>query len=815
MLPIYAVLDELKAALTDHVSAVLVAPPGAGKTTATPLALLDQRWLAGRKIIVLEPRRLAARAAASRMASLLGETVGETVGFRVRLESKVSARTRIEVVTEGVFTRMILDDPGVEQAGAVLFDEFHERSLDADLGLAFARDSQAVLRPDLRLLIMSATLDDARVSALLGAAPVVESQGRQFPIVTRYLGRDRALRLEEQTVRAVQKALREEDGGILVFLPGQGEIRRVAQLLSQHVSDPIVDIAPLYGALTPAEQDRAVEASPAGRRKIVLATSIAQTSLTLEGVRVVIDAGLSRAPRFEPASGLTRLVTVRVSRAAADQRRGRAGRTEPGVCYRLWDEPETRALPAFDRPEILETDLSRLALDLARWGVRDLADMALLDAPPPVALREARGLLERIEALDSAGNLTRHGRLVAAMALPPRLAHLVIKGAMLGAGARAATIAALLTEQGLGGADIDLRRRLEAFYSDKGPRARDARRLAQGWLRSAAPAGGSAAVRVDDGLLLAEAYPERIARARGGLGEFLLATGRGAYLDPAHPLAKEPWLAVADLGGGGARDRILMAAPVDQARLLAAFADRITTEEPVDLDERGRVRARRVRRLGAIVIEERLLDKPPEAAVVIALAAHLRAEGLGAIPWPGEAIMLKTRVALMRQLDGTAWPDLSDEHLLEDIETWLPPVLAGARGLVDVAAPAWTEALANRLTWEQRQALDRAAPRRWAAPTGSSLTIDYGAASGPTIAVRVQELFGLAVHPTVAGGRIPLTLSLLSPAHRPIQVTTDLPGFWRGSWREVRAEMRGRYPKHVWPEDPAKATPTTRAKGRG
>ncbi|HWF78470.1 MAG TPA: ATP-dependent helicase HrpB, partial [Caulobacteraceae bacterium] len=484
-LPIHDALPALKAALAERSAAVLVAPPGAGKTTVTPLALMDEPWAAGGKLIVLEPRRLAARAAAERMAATLGEPVGERVGYRVRLASRVSARTRVEVVTEGVFTRMIEGDPGLDGVAAVLFDEFHERSLDADLGLAFARDAQSLLRPDLRLVVMSATLDPAPVAALLDDAPIIESQGRMFPVETRYLGRDPAMRIEDQVVRAVTRALAEETGSLLAFLPGQGEIVRVADRLAERVSDPAVEIAPLYGALPPAAQDRAIAPSAAGRRKVALATSIAQTSLTIEGVRVVIDAGLSRVPRYDPASGLTRLDTVRVSAAAADQRRGRAGRTEPGVCYRLWDERETRGLSPFDRPEILEADLSRVALDLALWGAGDGVGLAFLDPPPAAAMAEARALLQRLSALDADGALTPHGRRMADIALPPRLAHMVLRAAAAGQAERAARIAALIVERGLGGRHVDLELRLEAFGRDRSPRVRDATRLARRWATEA------------------------------------------------------------------------------------------------------------------------------------------------------------------------------------------------------------------------------------------------------------------------------------------------------------------------------------------
>jgi ATP-dependent helicase HrpB len=813
-LPIHDVLDALKAALAAQSCAVLVAPPGAGKTTVVPLALADQPWVAGGKILVLEPRRLAARAAAERMAWTLGEQAGETVGFRVRMQSRISARTRIEVVTEGVFTRMILDDPGLDGVAAVLLDEFHERSLDADLGLALARDAQGLLRQDLRILVMSATLDGARVSALLDQAPVIESHGRQFDVQTRYLGRDQRLSLEEQTARAALKALAEEAGGVLAFLPGQAEIRRAERLIAERLRDPSVDIAPLYGALEPARQDRAIAPSPPGRRKLVLATSIAETSLTIDGVRVVIDAGLSRVPRFDPSSGLTRLATVRVSRAAADQRRGRAGRTGPGVCYRLWDEAETRALPAYERPEILEADLSGLALDLARWGARDPDALALLDKPPAAAFAEARALLRRLQALDDAGALTAHGRTLARLPLPPRLAHMVARGAAAGVAARAARIAVLISERGLGGNDVDLRHRLEQLQRDRSPRAADARALAARWAGQAAVADRPSGAGLSDGLLLAEAYPDRIAKARGPLGEFQLATGRGVHLDPADALAREPWLAVGDLGGGGARDRVLLAAPIDEAALLEAFADRIVSEEVLETDAKGRVRARRRLRLDRLVLAERLIDRPDPELIAEALLGQAREQGLGALGWGDAALGLRARAAFLRSLGEDA-PDLSDEALSARLEAWLKPLLAGRSALADIPAAALDDALRGLIDWPRMQALDRLAPQSWTTPAGTQARIDYAADGGPGVEARVQELFGLDRHPAVAGGRAPLTLVLLSPARRPIQVTRDLPGFWRGSWKAVRADLRGRYPKHPWPEDPLAASPTTRAKPQG
>jgi ATP-dependent helicase HrpB len=809
MFPIHEALPALKATLAERNAAVLVAPPGAGKTTVVPLELLAEPWMAGGRIIVLEPRRLAARAAAERMAQTLGESVGQTVGFRVRMQSKVSAATRIEVVTEGVFTRMILGDPTLAGVACVIFDEFHERSLDADLGLALARDAQGLLRADLRILVMSATLDGAAVARLLGDAPVIESLGRAFPVETHYLGRDERLRLEDRVVRAVERALAAETGSLLVFLPGQGEILRTAERLAERPR-PGVEIAPLYGALDPRDQDRAIAPAPSGQRKVVLATSIAETSLTIQGVRVVIDAGQARVPRFDPASGLTRLATVRVSRAAADQRRGRAGRTEPGVCYRLWDEAETRALPAYADPEILDADLSGLALDLARWGAKDAAGLAFLDPPPAAAFAEARSLLVRLEALSDDGVLTPHGRALADMPLAPRLAHMVLKAAATGQAPRAARIAALITERNLGGRDVDLRHRLESLDRDRSPRARDAKALADRWAGLTGRAGKGEAL--SDGLLLAFAYPERIARARGPQGEFQLVSGRGAFVEATDALARETWLAVAELGGGERRDRILLAAPLEEAELVATFAHQLTAEDRLEESGAGRLRAKRLTRLGRLVVRETVDDNPDPALVARALADRVRAEGLGALPWGEAARSLRERLAFLRAAD-PAWPDLSDEVLTASLDDWLVPLLTGVRALSALRPDALDGALRALIPWDLQRRLDAEAPARWTAPTGNSFAIDYAADAGPRVDVRVQEVFGLTSHPSVAG--VPLTFSLLSPGHKPIQTTKDLPGFWKGSWRDVRSDMRGRYPKHVWPEDPAAAQPTARAKARG
>lgn len=813
-LPIDAVLDDLTASLRTRPNAVLVAPPGAGKTTRVPLVLLDEPWANGGKIIVLEPRRLAARAAAGRMAQTLGEAVGETVGLRVRLGSKISRKTRIEVVTEGVFARMILDDPSLDGVAAVLFDEFHERSLDADLGLALALDAQSGLREDLRLLVMSATLDGARVARLLSKAPVVESEGRAYPVETRYLGRDPNQRIEEQVTDAATRALRAESGSLLIFLPGQGEIRRVETMLRDRITDPTVDIAPLYGALERGEQDLAVSPAKAGRRKVVLTTSIAETSLTIEGVRVVIDSGLARVPVYEPNIGLTRLETVRVSRAAADQRRGRAGRTEPGVCYRLWEEAATGALEPFGRPEILSADLSSLLLDCAAWGVTDPISLAFLDPPPAPALKEATTLLQQLGALDGEGRITDVGRRLRDLPLSPRLARMVLVAGESGQARDAADLAAVLVERGLGGDAVDLTDRVERFRRDRSGRAQDMRRMAEGWAK-----GGGGAVKGEPhsiGALLTLAYPDRIAKARGKTGEYLMANGRGAVLEAHERLAKEPYLAIAEIAGGAASARILAAASISPEEIESLFGEAIEQRDEVTFDRQAKaLRARGVRRLGALLLNERPLKVPATEEAAQALATGLVSLGLDALPWSKALAQWRERVMFLRKAEGEEWPDLSDEALIQTAEEWLAPHLIGKSSLNDIGPDLLSEALRSLLPWNLQRRLDAEAPTHIEVPTGSQIPIDYGAEEGPVLAVRVQELFGLDKHPAIAAGRVPLILHLLSPAQRPIQITRDLPNFWRGSWAAVRADMRGQYPKHPWPEDPLTAPPTRRAKPRG
>ena len=815
-LPIDDVLDALRSALANHGVGVLVAPPGAGKTTRVPLALLNEPWLQQNKILVLEPRRIAARAAAERMAATLGEKLAQTIGLRARLSSQTGPRVRIELMTEGVFTRMILDDPELAGVGAILFDEFHERSLDADLGLALALDARAGLRPDIRLLVMSATLEAARVAALLGNAPVIESKGRAFPIETRYVRRA-SQRIDDDVVDLIVRVLSRETGSLLVFLPGQGEIVRVAEKLAARIDDPAVDIAPLFGALTPATQDLAISPAQSGRRKIVLATSIAETSLTIEGVRVVIDSGLARVPRYEADVGVTRLETVRVSRAAADQRRGRAGRTEPGVCYRLWEEPETQGLVPFADPEIRSADLSGLLLDCAEWGAPDPHTLAWLDPPSEGVIAATRTALQAIDALNDKGHITPQGRQLRALPLPPRIAHMVLTATGHNAIEDAADIAAVLVERGMGGNDADLTVRLDNFRRDRSRRAEDMRRLASGWARSSRHSSSADNVNAEPlsvGAILARAYPDRIAKSRGSSGQFVLANGRAGQLDTSHPLARAPYLVVAELQGRAAATRILLVAALDEDELIRIAGDRIKTVDDVSYDTTARaVRARRTRTLDAIMLssEQRALRAGEDVAAV--LVAGIAKSGIDQLPWSKSQMQLRARVAFLNSAAGD-WPDLSDAALSESVTSWLQPFASGKTRLADITSDDLGAALDVILPWSLRQRLDAEAPTHFEAPTGNRFAVDYEGAGAPAVHIRVQELFGLKAHPSIARGRLPLTLNLLSPAHRPIQITRDLPGFWAGSWGAVRADMRGQYPKHVWPEDPANALPTARAKPR-
>lgn len=821
-LPVHDALPQLLAALHDRSVAVLIAPPGAGKTTCVPLALLNEAaWLDGKKIVILEPRRIAARAAAQRMSNLIGEPLGQTVGIRARHLSKTSKRTRIEVVTEGVFTRMILDDPSLENVGAILFDEFHERSIDADLGLALTLDCQSALREDLRILVMSATLSGSRVSGLLGDAPVIESEGRMFPVETRYLGRRQDTRLEDQMADAVTKALAAEDGSVLAFLPGQGEIRRTAERLEDRLKDPDVIVAPLFGAMDPAAQDKAIQPTPKGKRKVVLATDIAETSLTIEGVRIVIDSGLARIPQYEPGVGVTRLTTVRASRASVDQRQGRAGRTEPGICYRLWDEPQTRSLPDFSQPEIKNADLSSLILDCADWGVTDPSTLSWLDPPPKAAVSAARQMLERLGALDPHGHITETGRQLRRLPLPPRLAAMVTTAARSGktAARTASEVAAILVERGLGGNDADLGDRLDKFRRDRSQRASKMRDLATNWAQLATKNATSpdAQLNLTIAAVLANAYPDRIAKARGEHGQYLMANGRAARIEPTHALAKSTFLIVADMQGVAAATRILAAAPLSDDELIEIAGPRIETGSDVQFDKTSRsVRARHLTHLGSIELASHpiSLDTIERSKIASVLATGIAQSGLESLPWSKSQTQLRARISFLRACGIDELPDLCDEHLCATVQQWLSPFIEGKTKLSEISASDLGAALDALIPWQLKQQLDDAAPTHFIAPTGERHAIDYEGAGAPALHIRVQELFGLTRHPTIANGRLALTLNLLSPARRPIQITRDLPGFWSGSWAAVKSDMKGRYPKHPWPDDPANAQPTRRAKPR-
>ncbi|OQM76441.1 ATP-dependent helicase HrpB [Manganibacter manganicus] len=811
-LPVTTILPALGEALAAGNGAVLVAPPGAGKTTLVPLALLDAPWRGEGRVVLLEPRRLAARAAARRMAALLGEEVGDTVGYAMRMDNRTSARTKIVVVTEGVLSRMILDNPELPGISAVLFDEFHERSLDGDFGLALALDVQGALRPDLRVLVMSATLDGARVAHLLSGAPVIESEGRAFPVNIHYRERPAGEPIEDAMANAIRAALADETGSVLAFLPGQREIERTAERLQGRVGET-VDITSLYGQLDARAQDAAIRPSPPRRRKVVLATAIAETSITIDGVRVVIDSGLARLPHYEPASGLTRLETVRVSKASAEQRAGRAGRTQPGVAIRLWRAEQTAALPAFTPPEIFAADLSGLVLDCAAFGVADPTSLAFLDPPPAPALTEANALLRALDAIDDAGRLTEAGAAMRGLALPVRLAHMVAEAAKTGQAREAAELAVLLTERGLGGDSADLERRLMRFRSEKTPRANAARQLASRLARSlASPHKGEAA---DTGALLLHAWPDRVARARGERGRFVLANGSGAALEVADPLAGERWLVVADLQGKARHARITTAATVSEDDIRTVLGNNIVTSREVAFDvEKRAVRLRETQRLGALLLTERMLPAPAGGEADAAILEAVRTHGLSLLPWNKEAESLRSRLGWLHRGLGAPWPDVSDAVLLERLDDWLAPFLSGDPSLAALASSALAAGLMALVPYDLQRRIDALAPTHFDAPSGSRVPIRYDS-EAPVLAVRVQELFGLDRHPSIAGGMVPLMLELLSPAHRLIQTTRDLPGFWRGSWADVRADMRGRYPRHVWPENPLLATATSRAKPRG
>jgi ATP-dependent helicase HrpB len=860
-LPIDEALPALRAALKGHHAAVLQAPPGAGKSTVVPLALLAEEWARGRRLLMLEPRRLAARAIAARMAQTLGESVGGTVGYRMRLDTRVSRATRVEVVTEGVLTRLLQDDPALEGVAAVIFDEFHERSLQADLGLALAIDARAAVAPALRLLVMSATLDGEAVAQLLAGAPLVSAAGAAFPVETRYCGSGlpalppppggRGPHLAARIAPLVTRALREERGDMLVFLPGAGEIRRLQALLAEAPAAAGAAILPLYGELAAAEQDAALAPAAGGARKIVLATNIAETSLTIPGVRVVVDTGLMRRARFDPITGMGRLETVRISRAAAQQRRGRAGRTQPGVCYRAWSEGAQAALAAFTPPEISEADLAPLALELASWGVRDAAELRWLDVPPTAMLASARDLLGRLGALDAAGRIGAHGREMARLAVHPRLAHMLLRARELGAVPLAARLAALLSERDLlrgdGARDADIRTRLELLHGEAAPAGTDRAALARvrraaGDLerlvaRSAAEthAAGAAAApaahagtgpgEVEAGLLLTFAYPDRIGRRRAGDGgRFTLTNGRGAVLAGAQALARQELIVAVDLDDRERDAHILLAAPLGRQQLLAHCGERIRERESVEWSSREQaVLARRTLALDAIVLQEKPLTPVPAAAARAAMLAGVCELGLAALPWNREARDLKARIEFVRRALAQAagvpaqWPDASDGALLGSVERWLAPWLTGVTRREHLARVPLAAALRAMLSVAQQRELAEWAPTHLTLPGGARVPVDYLDDSAPLVAVRLQEVFGLAATPRLGRGQVPVTFRLLSPAQRPVQVTRDLGGFWRGSYAEVRKQLRGRYPKHYWPDNPLEAQPlrgTRRPPGR-
>lgn len=907
-LPIDEVLPELTRTLESSHSVVLQAPPGAGKSTVVPLALLEQPWMAGKRLLMLEPRRLAARAVAHRMAQTLKQGVGATVGYRMRMDTKVSRETRIEVVTEGVLTRMLQTDPSLDGVAAVIFDEFHERSLQADLGLALALDARSSLTPELRLVVMSATLDGEGVARLLEDAPIVTARGRMFPVESRFVGKGAPLlpptsfvpgpppeTPEALVARTVSRALQEERGDVLVFLPGAREIRRVQSMLESSGLDASVSVFPLFGELSGEEQDAALASCVPGRRKVVLATNIAETSLTIPGVRVIVDSGLVRRSVFDPATGMSRLETQRISRASAEQRQGRAGRVEPGVCYRVWSEGAQRSLAPFTPPEIVEADLAPLALDLANWGTRDASELRWLDAPPAAMLSSARDLLTQLGALDAAGRITQHGRQMARLSVHPRLAHMLLRSADLGTVPLAADIAALLSERDIlraagGSRDADMRSRLEIVRGDGFAQGvdrvglqrarRSAKELGQqvravdGETRRVGGEGrvgggpsargghvGSSAgsVRADSaanrdvaaGVLLAFAYPDRIGRRRSGTdgARYTLANGRGAHFADMQNLAKQEYIVAVDLDDRERDARILLAAPLTRDDLEVHFADRLERGESVEWNSREQaVLARRVLRLGAITLEDKPLQDVPVDAARAAMLQGVRELGIEALPWTRDARDMQARMEFVRRLregmpavggviregagggpaaspsaapesnapvsDAPAWPPVSDEALTTTVDTWLAPWLDGITRRDHLARLSLTDILRSLLPWDKQRELDELAPTHLLVPSGSNIRIDYLDESAPALSVRLQEVFGLDATPRIGGGRIPITFKLLSPAQRPVQVTRDLASFWRGSYAEVRKDMRGRYPKHYWPENPLEAQATRGARRR-
>ena len=807
-LPIEAALPELMRTLAAASNAVVTAPPGAGKTTMVPLALMDEPWARDGRIVMLEPRRIAARGAARRMASMLGERAGETVGYRTKGDTRIGARTRVEVVTEGVLTRMLQADPTLEGIAAVLFDEFHERSVHADLGLALTLQAQALFRGELRIVVMSATIEAEGVAALLGGARIVRSEGRMFPVDTRYAARPSAEPVWRRAAIAVREALRAHpDGDALVFLPGGGEIRRTAAELARLGVPEGVRVAPLYGALSAEEQDAAVAPAKPGERKVVLATSIAETSLTVEGVRIVVDGGLSRVPRYSPRNGLTALETVAVTAASADQRRGRAGRVAPGVCYRLWTEEEHRRLAPFGEPELLSSDLTPLALELSLWGARDPSELAWLDPPPEGAYKQAVELLQRLGALDERGVATAFGRRMAELGMHPRLAHMTLRAMDDGRGDLACELATLLEERE-GGTAVDMRERVEALRRGAAPEAARLRDEASRRMRDAGIVRARPTPIDACGELLALAFPDRVAMRRPN-GKYALTGGRGAEFAGDTALSREPFLAIAELDGAGVDSRIRSAAPLAEAALRRIFASAIHTVDDVYWDAASAsVRGRRRTTLGALTLEETPLASPDPERVRAALLEGVAEAGLSALPWTKAAEQLRGRLLFLRRHAGDEWPDVSDEALLESLPEWLGPYVGGMRSKADLGRLKLADVLEARLAWEQRRRLDEWAPTHLTVPSGSRLAVDYTDPDAPALSAKLQELFGWAETPRIAGGRVSVTIQILSPAQRPVQITRDLANFWRETYFEIKKDLKGRYPKHYWPDDPTEAIAT-------
>ena len=799
--PVDDIISDLKAALSSRPSAILVAEPGAGKTTRVPLALLGEPWLAGKKIVMLEPRRLAARAAASRMAQTLNEKLGETVGYAVRLERKVSPATRIEVVTEGILLRRLQQDPELPDIGLVIFDEFHERNLDGDLSVALCLDVQRGLRDNLKFLIMSATLDTEKLSRFLDNAPVLNAKGRMFPVVTKHLEKTTRQTVVADSVKAIHLGLRDVKGSLLVFLPGEGEIRRVEQALIGNVPSN-VDVRPLYGAMTLTDQDAAIKPSEAGRRKIVLATTIAETSLTIDGVEAVIDTGFKRSPRFDPASGMTALETVRVSQASAEQRKGRAGRLGPGVCYRLWPESEMRALSVHDDPEIRIADLTPLVLELAAWGT---SDVPWLEAPPAAAFAQAQDVLKQLGAIDSEGKITTHGKAMAKLPLHPRLSHMVIVGKALGAGAAAADLASLISERdGLPrDTSVDVETRLMQVRGS----ARERMKQVAKQIKSSAGIKDDVG-EVSHGVLLALAYPDRIAQRRGALGRFRMASGTGAIVAEHDPLAKSDWIAIGLLDGTQIDAKVHLASVITRAEIEIHFKDQIVESSGVFWDSKAQVvSALRSIKLGALVLEERPLITPQPDAVAITMADGVKAMGLVSLPWTDAAKMFRSRINfLSRIMPDDGWPDFSDSALLGSLQDWLVPHLAGISRKSHLQRLDMLAILRSMIPHEKLSKLEKLAPSRMEVPGGGHYQIDYDVEGDPVLRVRLQEMFGMQSAPQIANGRARLKIELLSPGGKPVAITQSLETFWVNAYPDVRKDMRGRYPKHLWPEDPLTAT---------